>query len=122
MRREKLYLADMLEAADAIGRFLSSAERERFLGDDLLRSAVLQKLSIIGEAAARLPKAFQARHPAVEWRDIVAFRNIAIHAYFAVQWSIVWTTATRDVPELRAQIAQIMQGEFPEDAPPHTLF
>ncbi|MCX7007196.1 MAG: DUF86 domain-containing protein [Kiritimatiellaeota bacterium] len=122
MRREKLYLADMLEAADAIGRFLGGVERDRFLGDDLLRSAVLQKLSIIGEAAARLPKDFHARHPVVEWRDIVGFRNIAVHAYFAVQWSMVWTTATRDVPELRAKIAQIMQVEFPEDTPPHTLF
>ena len=122
MRREKLYLADMLEAADAIGRFLGGVERDRFLGDDLLRSAVLQKVCIIGEAATRLPKDFHVCHPTVEWRDIVGFRNIAVHAYFAVQWSIVWTTATRDVPELRAKIAQIMQVEFPEDAPPHALF
>jgi uncharacterized protein with HEPN domain len=54
MRRDKLYLADIVEAADAVAAFLAGAERERFLQDDLLRSAVLQKLSIIGEAAARL--------------------------------------------------------------------
>jgi hypothetical protein len=41
---------------------------------------------VIGEAAARLPQAFREAHPQVEWRDIVAFRNIAVHAYFAVQW------------------------------------
>ncbi len=122
MRREKLYLADMIEAADAIGCFLTEIEAERFLQDDLVRSAVLQKISIIGEAAARLPKEFQARHPEVEWRDIIAFRNIAVHAYFAVQWQMVWTTATRDAPALRQKISDILRAEFPEDAPPHTLF
>ncbi len=73
MRRDKLYLADIVEAADAVAAFLAGAERERFLQDDLLRSAVLQKLSIIGEAAARLSQDFRARHADVEWRDIVAF-------------------------------------------------
>lgn len=53
MRREKLYLADIVEAADAVATFLAGVERDRFVHDDLLRSAVLQKLSIIGEAAAR---------------------------------------------------------------------
>jgi len=88
----------------------------------LLRSAVLQKLSIIGEAAARLPKEFRGRHADVEWRDIVAFRNIAVHAYFAVQWSIVWTTATQDVPALRQKVLQVLAAEYPDDTPPRSLF
>jgi uncharacterized protein with HEPN domain len=52
MRREQLYLLDILEAADAVQRFLDGVEEAGFLQDDLLRSAVLQKLSIIGEAAS----------------------------------------------------------------------
>lgn len=75
MRREELYLADMLEAADAIGRFLLESERHSFIADDLLRSAVLHKLAIIGEGAARLPDAFRARHPEIEWGDIVASQH-----------------------------------------------
>ncbi len=121
MRRERLYLTDIVEAADAIGVFLKGVERERFLQDDLLRSAVLQKLAIIGEAAARLPKDFRARHTHVEWRDIVAFRNIAIHAYFAVQWSIVWATATEDVPTLRQVVLEILTAEYPDAAQPTKL-
>jgi uncharacterized protein with HEPN domain len=122
MRREKLYLTDIVEAADSIRVFLAGVERERFLQDDLLRSAVLQKLAIIGEAAARLSKEFRARHADVEWRDIVAFRNIAVHAYFAVQWSIVWTTATQDVPALRQKVLRVLAAEYPGDEPPKTLF
>ena len=66
---------------------------------------------MIGEAATRLSQAFREAHPQVEWRDIIAFRNIAVHAYFAVQWDIVWATATDDVPVLRRQVMEILQRE-----------
>jgi len=114
MRREELYLADIVEAADAIRGFLQGVEQSSFLGSDLLRSAVLQKLMIIGEAANKMPKEFRNRHPEVPWRDIVAFRNIAAHAYFSVDWAIVWIAAVKDVPELRQEIAGILVSEYPE--------
>jgi len=41
MRREELYLADIVEAVDAIGRFIEGIQREDFAGDELRRSAVL---------------------------------------------------------------------------------
>ncbi len=113
-RREALYPADMIEAADAIGRFAAGLGPAGFVDNDLVRSAVLQKLTVIGEAAARIPKDFQARHPEVEWADIVGFRNIAVHAYFSVDWDTVWFTATRDAPYLRQKIAAILQQEFPD--------
>ena len=93
MRPEKLYLVDIVEAADAIRRFIAPVNEAEFLQDELRQSGVLQKLIVIGEAAARLPKAFQAEHNQVEWPDIIGFRNIAVHEYFAVMWEIVWETA-----------------------------
>ena len=115
MRRDELYLSDIVEAADSINAFLSERTREDFLRDDLLRSAVLHKLTVIGEAA-RLSAEFRARHTEVEWADIVGFRNIAVHAYFAVDWSIVWVAATRDAPRLKRQVAEIMSSESAEEA------
>lgn len=108
MRHDDLYLVDIIEATEAIERFLHDVKREDFTGNDLLRSAVLQKLSIIGEAAARVSKDFQNKHPEIEWADIVAFRNIAIHAYFAVDWSIVWTAATYDAPDPKRKVTKIL--------------
>lgn len=113
MRREELYLADMVEAADAIDLFLANADRETFLADDLVRSAVLQKLTIIGEAAAHLPAHLKERHPEITWTDIIGFRNIAIHSYFSIDWNIVWIAATQDAPSLRNQITQIIDRECP---------
>ncbi len=114
MRREELYLTDIIEAVEAIQKFLSGVERINFLNDDLLRSAVLQKLSIIGEAAARFPLEFRKRHSAIEWEDIIGFRNIAVHAYFAVDWSIVWVAATQEAPQLRNMVSEILAKEYSE--------
>ncbi len=114
MRREELYLADIIEAANAIENFLRGVKRENFIDNDLLRSAVLQKLSIIGEAAARLSKDFQKNHSEIEWADIVAFRNIAVHAYFSVDWPIVWVAATHDAQDLKCKVTEILKQEFPD--------
>jgi len=113
LRREALYLRDIVEAAEAAARFVAGMSREAFVQDEVHRSAVLQKLTVIGEAAARLSPEFKAAHPQIEWADIVAFRNIAVHAYFSVQWSIVWVAATEDAPRLRQQVADILESEYP---------
>lgn len=110
MRRDELYLTDIIEAADAIARFLQNVSKDDFLKDELRQSAVLQKLMIIGESAARLSQKFKSQHSEIEWQDIIAFRNIAVHAYFMVDWRIVWYTAIHDAPILRDQIAVILES------------
>lgn len=112
MRPEELYLTDIVEAADAIRAFVEGVDQDHFEKDDQLRSAVLLKLIVIGEAASRLPKQFIARHTEVEWADIVGFRNIAVHAYFAVDWSIVWVAATVDARRLGRRVRRLLQDEY----------
>ncbi|MCA1899193.1 MAG: DUF86 domain-containing protein [Chloroflexi bacterium] len=112
MRREKLYLADIVEAARAIERFLMGQDFDEFEQNEMLNSAVLQKLTVIGDAAARLPKEFTARFPDIPWVDIVGFRNIAVHEYFAIRWDIAWVAAVDDVPRLKEQIEKILRDEF----------
>ena len=61
---------------------------DEFEQNEMMNSAVLQKLTVIGEAASRLPKEFTIRLPEIPWVDIIAFRNIAVHEYFAIRWDI----------------------------------
>jgi uncharacterized protein with HEPN domain len=75
-----------------------------------MRSAVVQKLAI-SEAAARVSEALKTRHPEVPWPQIVAFRNILIHAYFGIDWDAVWRAARNRVPTLREQVAAIIAVE-----------
>ena len=112
MRPEKLYLTDIVDAADSIEKFLMGQDFNEFERNEMMHSAVLQKLTVIGEAAARMSKEFTNRYPDIPWMDIVGFRNIAVHEYFAVRWDIVWVAATEEVPVLRNQMGKILQEEF----------
>ena len=111
MRREILYLTDIIEAADHIAAFTEGIGFERFEQSELVRSAVVHKLAIIGEAAARISPALKIREPQVPWAQIVAFRNILVHAYFGIDWNEVWQAAANRCPELRNQMAQILAAE-----------
>lgn len=71
MRPERLYLTDIVEAAKSIEHFCTSVDFEQFEQEEMRNSAVLQKLTVIGEAVARLPNDFTKRHPEVPWIDIV---------------------------------------------------
>ena len=75
----------------------------------MLQTAVLQKLTVIGEAAARISPEFKGLHGAIEWRTIVGLRNVAVHEYFSVSWTTIWSTCRDDVPLLRAQVEAALQ-------------
>jgi uncharacterized protein with HEPN domain len=113
MRREALYLEDICAAAGAIARFIVGLDEEKFSASELVGSAVVQKLAVIGEAAARVSPELKARYPEIPWAEVVAFRNILVHAYFGIDWSVVWLAASADAPALQRQIAAILEAEFP---------
>ena len=113
-RRDDLYLVDIVEAAEAIQSFLArlgSQDRQAFVEDDLVRSAVLQKLSVIGEAAARVSDETRTAHPEIPWHQARGMRNLLVHAYFSVDWDTVWTTANEDVPTLAAQVSALIDSD-----------
>lgn len=113
MRRDELFLVDMFDAARAVGAFLSGIDEDSFRDSDLLQSAVLQKLMVVGEAAGRVSKEVQDRWPDVQWRSISGFRNLAVHAYFEIDWSIVWRIATVSLPVLLEQLTALVKTDFP---------
>jgi uncharacterized protein with HEPN domain len=103
MRRDVLYLTDIVEAADHIAGFVAGIDFEGFEKSELVRSAVVQKLSVIGDAAARVSEMVRCREPQVPWPQIVAFRNILVHAYFGIDWEEVWRAARNRCPVLQGQ-------------------
>ena len=98
MRREELYLQDIVEAADYIARFVAESGLSGFRESEMVRSAIVQKLGVIGEAASRVSDELKDRHAEVLWPKVVAFRNILIHAYFGIDWEIVWLGSQRREP------------------------
>ena len=113
MRREKLYLEDIIEAANAIASFVQGQTVESFESSNVLESAVAYQLMIIGEAVSRLSDDLKKRYPETPWGDIAGLRNQAVHNYFGLIWDQIWDTATEEVPALRAQVQEILEREVP---------
>ena len=54
MRRDLQRLQDMLEALDSVTAMMGGRSEADFLQNDTLRYAVAHRLTVVGEAAARL--------------------------------------------------------------------
>ena len=72
--------------------------------------AVLQKLTIIGEAAAGMPADIRREMTDIPWPEMVAMRNIVVHHYFGVSLEIVWHTVNNDLGPLGASIRSFLES------------
>ena len=115
MRSEKLYLEDIAAACEAIESFIANISKEAFPTNDLIQSAVIRKLEIIGEASARLPESLRSRNPEIDWKAIIGFRNILVHQYFSCDPDIIWEAANSRVGHLKQQILSIITS-FPDES------
>ncbi len=109
MRNHRLYLKDIFEAMVAIQLFVEGMDFDLFVEDDKTTSAVVGKLAIIGEAAKNVPETIRQKYPQVPWRNMAGMRDRIIHAYFAVDYVVVWDTLKVDIPQLQPIIQQILE-------------
>ena len=114
MRHDDLYLEDALKAIAELREFLVGITREDFLVDRLKQSFVFHRLVIIGEACVSVSPAYRSKYPEVPWRQISGMRNRLVHAYFDLELTLVWDTASTDLNKLAAQLREILDAEFPD--------
>ena len=94
-------LHDIVDAAEFIleqtrGRSLAEYEQSR-----LVRGAVERNFIIIGEALSRLKRVDTAMAGALgDFPQMIAFRNIVVHGYDAVDDAVVWGIIQNEVPRL----------------------
>jgi uncharacterized protein with HEPN domain len=118
MRHDRLYLQDIRERIAVIQQRIAGKSVEEFLADDVVRDSVLLQLSVIGEAAANIPRDLRNKYNAVPWGSIVAMRNIIVHAYFSIDLPVIWETVTRNLNDLDTVVQQMLAREFPESPTP----
>lgn len=103
----------------AIQEFIEGMDFEAFTADDKTASAVIRKFEIIGEATKNVPEDIRQKYPQIPWRQMAGMRNRLIHAYFGVDYSLVWETAKNQIPLLQPVIAQILKDLGEEVAHGH---
>jgi uncharacterized protein with HEPN domain len=116
-RDARAYLWDVLQAAEAIQRFIGDRDLEAFAQNELLHAAVERKFEIVGEALGRLSKENpDIAHRIPNIRDIIAFRNILIHGYAVIDHTRVWRIAATSLPGLRDAVASLLDELGQPDA------
>lgn len=108
MKRDKIYLQHIHEAIDHIESFLGTMGKDDFLNNVLVQSAVIRQLEIIGEAVKNLSGVLRRKHKEIRWSDIAGLRDKLIHGYFGVDLKLVWKISTKDIPEFKNQISNIL--------------
>jgi Uncharacterized conserved protein len=109
MRDPTLYLKDILEAIDAIERFVEGMEFEDFKSDDKASSAVIRKFEIIGEATKNVPETIKQKYPIIPWREMAGMRDKLIHFYFGIKYDLVWHTIKDVIPEVKPLVRKILE-------------
>jgi len=107
-REDKVKLRHMLDAALEIQQYAQSATREDLNHDRKLVHSLVRLLEIIGEAATQVSDELKAGIPEIPWLIIIGMRNRLIHAYFAINLNVVWSTSTEDIPLLIAELERIL--------------
>ncbi len=104
-----LYVKDIIEAIRSIEDFIGDMDFNEFKSDDKTTSAVVRKLEIIGEATKNLPESVTQNYPDLPWQDMARTRDKISHAYFEVDYEIVWKVIKEKLPDLVPNLQQIMK-------------
>ena len=105
---DKARLRHMLDAAKEAVEFLGTTTSEELSKDRKLGNSIVRSLEIIGEAATKVTNPTQEKYPEIEWSVIVGMRNRIVHAYFDINFHIVWKTVKENLPTLITKLDEIL--------------
>lgn len=133
VKDDRAHLHDMLESAKQAVSYVHGLTFEQFWDDPKTRDAVAMRLTIIGEAAARVSAASVMAIPQVPFQEMRGLRNRIAHTYDKVDFTEVWKITQQDlrplITELEKHFRQlekaaqatikIQQASHQTVAPPH---
>lgn len=103
MKSNEVYINQVLDSIRKIEKFVSGLSKEKFLSDEKTQSAVIMQLALIGEVAKKISENTK-KEIDLPWKNIVGFRDKAIHNYFEMDLDVVWNTITTDIVELKEKL------------------
>ena len=103
-----LYLGHMLDVSLQAVAKVKGTSREEFDKDENLRLAVTHLIQMIGEAARRVTTETTQAYPLIPWSDIIGMRHKVVHDYLDIDFDVVWSVVTVDLPVLISLLEPIV--------------
>lgn len=107
-----LYILTMLEAIEKISIFVSKFKNAPsfFKADDQLYfHAVNSLLLAVGEESKKLETELKDEFPNIPWSAIAGMRNRLAHDYRGIDFNLVFSTATKEIPVLKSVLIQMLK-------------
>jgi len=108
VNKDKLYLIYIEEYINRVEQYTQKG-KNTFFKDIKTQDAVLRNLHTLSESIRRLSPQIKTKYPEVDWRSIVAFRNVVVHDYLSIDLNLIWDIIERDLPNLKNMIEIIKQ-------------
>ena len=85
MRRDRLLVAEMIDAAERAVELVGDRSVEEIEGDRLRREALLWTFTVLDEASTSVSDELKQRFSDVPWRNPIRLRNRVVHGYWSVE-------------------------------------
>ena len=109
-KSDDVYRRQIVDAVAKIERFVADLDRDAFLASEVVQSAVIMQLAVIGELSKRLSDEFK-KSVSLPWKQIAGFRDRAVHDYYQLDLEYVWLTIQDDLPLLRNALERPLTEE-----------
>ena len=109
-RDSKLFIKDIIGAMDSIESFVGDMTLDELKEDEKTSSAVIRKFEVIGEAAKYMPKKIKDKHKDIQWKSMAGMRDRLIHAYFGIDYNLVWAAIKTEIPKLKPKLEKMLSS------------
>ena len=109
LEKDKIYLKHISDAIGDIERSVKGRSKKDFKENKDVKDASLRRIEIIGEATKNISTELRNKYNEIEWRKIAGTRDVVIHAYFSVDWDLIWEIIEKDLPILKNKISLILK-------------
>ena len=103
MKTEKFHIDFILDSIRKIEDSIININVEDFKKLQEKQSTAILQLMLIGETSKKLSEETRKKID-LPWKEIIGFRDMAIHDYVNLDLDKIWETIQQDVPNLKTKL------------------
>lgn len=88
----------------ALGATIVDRGEQAFYADPVLQAAAKSAIIDLHSAFEHLPERVRQEHPNVPWHQVRGMRDLIAHEYDVVDFEVVWSVLSVELPVLRASL------------------